>query len=45
MPITWEKTAHNTQTVYKYKNGEKLTVNDGNTFIQIMPEDSVITIE
>lgn len=45
VPITWEKTSHSGQTVYKYENGDKLIVNDGNTFIQIMPENGVITIE
>ena len=45
VPITWEKTSHSGQTIYKYQNGEEITVNDGNTFIQIMPIDSVITIE
>ena len=37
-PITWEKTTHSGQTVYKYENGEEITVNDGNTFIQIYPK-------
>ena len=37
IPITWEKTSHSGQTVYKYTNGEEITVNDGNTFIQIYP--------
>lgn len=45
VPITWEKTSHNEQTVYKYTNGEEIKVNDGNTFIQICPTDSEITIE
>ncbi len=45
VPITWEKTSHSMQTVYKYKNGEEITVNDGNTFIQIIPTNGVITIE
>lgn len=45
VPITWEKTSHSGQTIYKYQNGEEITVNDGNTFIQIMPIDSNITIE
>ncbi|MDO5555274.1 MAG: DUF3048 domain-containing protein [Clostridia bacterium] len=44
VPITWEKTSHSGQTVYKYQNGEEITVNDGNTFIQICPTDSTITI-
>ena len=45
VPITWEKTSHSAQTVYKYENGEKITVNDGNTFIQICPTDASIGIE
>ena len=43
--ITWEKTSHSAQTVYKYANGEELTVNDGNTFIQILPVDGEISID
>lgn len=38
VPITWEKTAHSSQTVYKYMDGQEITVNDGNTFIQIYPK-------
>ena len=45
VPITWEKTSHSGQTVYKYENGEEITVNDGNTFIQIMPTTGTIKIE
>ena len=45
VPITWEKTSHSGQTVYKYENGEEITVNDGNTFIQICPMTASITIE
>lgn len=45
VPITWEKTSHSGQTVYKYETGEEITVNDGNTFIQICPMNSEITIE
>lgn len=45
IPITWEKTSHNEQTVYKYENGEELVVNDGNTFIQICPTNADINIE
>ena len=42
--ITWEKTSDTAQTVYKYTTGEELTVNDGNTFIQILPTDGEISI-
>ena len=45
VPITWEKTSHSGQTVYKYENGEEITVNDGNTFIQIMPTNGTIKIK
>lgn len=45
VPITWEKSSHSEQTVYKYTNGEEIVVNDGNTFIQICPMNSDITIE
>lgn len=40
IPITWTKTSRNEQTVYKKLNGEEITINDGNTFIQIAPKDS-----
>ena len=40
IPITWTKTSRNEQTVYKKLNGEEITVNDGNTFIQIAPKNS-----
>ncbi len=39
MPITWEKDSRNSKTIYSYSNGEEIEVNDGNTFIQIMPSD------
>ena len=44
IPITWEKTTHSGQTIYKYETGEEITVNDGNTFIQICPTEADITI-
>ena len=44
IPITWEKSSHSGQTIYKDMNGEKLKVNDGNTFIQICPTDAEISI-
>lgn len=44
--ITWQKTSRSSQTVYKVKaTNEELVVNDGNTFIQIQPENQALTIE
>lgn len=45
VPITWEKKSRAAQTIYKFQNGEKLVVNDGNTFIQIQPKGQTLTIE
>lgn len=45
VPITWEKTARDAQTVYKYQDGTEITVNDGNTFIQIQPKGKKLTIQ
>ena len=45
VPIIWDKSSDDAQTVYKYTNGEEIVVNDGNTYIQICPIDSDITIE
>ncbi|MDO4376048.1 MAG: DUF3048 domain-containing protein [bacterium] len=45
VPITWEKKSRESQTIYKFKNGEELVVNDGNTFIQIQPKGQTLTIE
>lgn len=42
VPITWSKTSRKEQTVYKYKNGEEIVVNDGNTFIQNAPLNSAV---
>ena len=46
LPITWEKKDEKSQTVYKVKEtGEKLVVNDGNTYIQIYPTSGNLTIK
>ena len=45
VPITWEKKSRESQTIYKYKDGKQLVVNDGNTFIQIQPVNQTLTIE
>ena len=45
IPITWEKKSRSSQTVYKYKaTGEEITVNDGNTWIHIVPKTGNIGI-
>ncbi len=44
VPITWSKKSRDSQTVYKYKDGKELIVNDGNTFIQIQPTGQTLTI-
>lgn len=45
IPIKWEKSSRSSQTKYYYENGEKLKVNDGNTFIQIQPVGQKLTIK
>ncbi len=46
IPITWEKTSRSSQTIYKVKStGKELVVNDGNTFIEIQPDNQSLTIE
>ncbi|MEG2322604.1 MAG: DUF3048 domain-containing protein [Bacilli bacterium] len=37
VPIKWSKSSREAQTVYTYNDGKEITVNDGNTFIQIQP--------
>ena len=44
IPITWEKKSRATQTIYRYENGEEITVNDGNTWIHIVPTNGSISI-
>lgn len=43
MPIKWSKTSRSSQTVYSYLDGTEITVNDGNTYIQIQPTDKKTT--
>ena len=45
VPITWEKSSRSSKTVYKYKDGTEIKVNDGNTYIQIQPTGKSLTIE
>ena len=35
--INWQKSSRSEKTKYTFENGEELIVNDGNTFIQIVP--------
>ncbi len=44
LPITWEKTSRDSQTVYRYLDGTEITVNDGNTWIHIVPNSGNISI-
>lgn len=45
VPINWTKSSRSAKTKYTYKNGEEIELNDGNTFIQIIPTSSSIIIE
>ncbi len=42
VPIKWKKESRSSQTVYTYEDGSELKVNDGNTFIQIVPTSGSI---
>lgn len=44
VPIKWTKDKRSSQTKYSYLDGTELKVNDGNTYIQIQPEDKELTI-
>ena len=43
--ITWNKESRTNKTIYKNNKGEEIKVNDGNTFIQIVPTNKEIVIE
>jgi len=45
VPIIWEKKSSSEQTVYKYKDGTEIKVNDGNTYIQIQPTNQKLEIK
>ncbi len=45
LPINWTKSSRNDKTRYTYSTGEEITVNDGNTFIQIVPIGKQVTIQ
>ena len=43
-PINWTKSSRHAKTKYTYTNGTEIKVNDGNTFIQIVPNINDVTI-
>lgn len=43
--ITWSKTSRKDRTIYKDADGNELTLNPGNTYVQIMPVSAEITIQ
>ena len=45
LPIKWKKDSRSSQTKYTYEDGTELKVNDGNTFIQIVPSSGSIKAE
>lgn len=42
--ITWYKPSHNEKTIYTLENGEPLTLNPGNTYVQIVPTNMGYTV-
>ena len=44
IPINWKKDSRFDQTVYTYEDGTEITVNDGNTWIHIVPKSGSISI-
>lgn len=43
-PITWSKTSRESRTVYKYEDGSELVVNDGSTYIGLLPSNKQVKI-
>lgn len=44
VPIYWTKSSRSAKTIYTYSDGSKVEMNDGNTFVQIMPTTFTPTI-
>ena len=42
--INWEKKSRESRTVYTTSDGEEILLNPGNTYIQIIPQTSNITL-
>lgn len=45
LPIKWSKAARDAKTVYSYEDGSELVLNDGNTFVQIVPINCNVKFE
>ena len=45
VPIKWTKKDRKSQTVYTLNDGTEITLNDGNTFIQIQPKGQTLSIK
>ncbi len=45
MPITWSKETHQSPTIYKDEGGNTLTMNKGNTWIIIFPNNRQIELD
>lgn len=45
VPINATKSSRSSKTKYTYKDGEEVKFNDGNTFIEILPINNLLTIE
>lgn len=44
LPIYWTKNGRSDKTVYTYSDGSEIEINDGNTFVQIIPSSYSPTI-
>ena len=44
VPIYWTKSSRSAKTIYTYSDGSEVEMNDGNTFVQIMPTTFTPTI-
>ena len=45
VPITWERESRTGKTTYRYLDGSVVRVNDGNTFVQVVPVNTSVTFE
>ncbi len=45
LPINWTKSSRSDKTKYTYTDGKEINLNDGNTFVQIVPTGRDITIQ